>query len=348
MTNYIGFVGTYTKGESKGIYSFSLDPATTKITELHLAAQVDNPTYLSISKDHNKLYSVMKNGDSGGIAAYTLDEQTGKLTLLNSQVSVGAPPCHVSVDSKNRTVLSANYHKGTIDSYLLNEDGSVLPPSSVIKHYGSGPDSRQEKPHTHFSGFTPDEKYVIAVELGSDQVYTYEINEGHLKEKNRLPVKAGSGPRHIVFHPKLQIAYVMTEFSSEVIVLSYNANDGSFKEVQYISTIPEGFNDNNQGSAVHISSDGQFVYAGNRGHNSIAVFKVNQNSGELSLVEHASTEGKWPRDFALDPSEKFIVASNQESSSLVLFERHTESGKLTLVQSDIVVPDPVCVKFLND
>ncbi|MDQ0153760.1 lactonase family protein [Robertmurraya andreesenii] len=348
MTKFTGFVGTYTKGNSRGIYSLTLDTATAKIEEPQLAAELENPTYLAISRDNQFLYSVVKEGDLGGVAAFALDKEKAKLTPLNHQVTTGAPPCHVSVDSKNRNIVSANYHKGTIDSYLLNMDGTLQPPASVVEHQGTGPDPRQEKPHTHYSGFTPDEKYVIAVDLGCDKVYTYELDNGILTERHQLSVKAGSGPRHIVFHPHLKMAYVMTELSSEVIVLSYNEIDGSFTEVQYISTIPDGFEENSQGSAIHISSDGKFIYAGNRGHNSIAVFNINQDSGELSFVEHASTAGKWPRDFALDPSEKYIVASNQESSSLVLFERNPETGKLTLVQSDIVVPDPVCVKFLHD
>lgn len=347
MTKYIGYVGTYTKGESKGIYSFTLDTSEGKISNVAIAAELDNPTYLAISEDNKNLYSVVKEGALGGVAAYSIDSEYGQLTLINSELSEGAPPCHVSVGSKKRNVFSANYHKGTIDSYLLREDGSIQPPNSIIEHHGNGPDSRQEKPHTHYSAFTPDERFVVAIELGSDKIYTYEESDGVLKEANRLSVHAGSGPRHITFHPTLDKAYVMTEFSSEVIVLSFNRENGSFSEVQYISTLPEGFNENNQGSAIHISSDGQFVYAGNRGHNSIAVFRVDQGSGELSFVEHTSTEGDWPRDFVLDPTEKFVVASNQESSNLVLFARDQITGKLTLLQSDITVPDPVCVKFLN-
>ncbi len=347
MTKYTGFIGTYTKGDSKGIYSFTLDTVLEKITDVRLAAELENPTYLTVSSDNQYVYSVVKDGAAGGVTAFSLDHHTGDLTHLNRVLADGAPPCHVSVGKKNKNVFSANYHKGTIDSYLVNDDGTLLPASSIVKHHGSGPDPRQEKPHTHYSAFTPDEKYVIAVELGSDKIYTYEVSNGVLQEKNQLSVKAGSGPRHIVFHPNQKYAYVMTEFSSEVIVLGYNEHDGSFNEVQYISTLPRDFHENNQGSAIHISSDGQFVYAGNRGHNSIAIFKVDETKSTLTFVEHIATEGNWPRDFAIDPSENFIVASNQESSNLVLFSRNPDTGKLTLLQSDITVPDPVCVKFLH-
>lgn len=346
MAKYIGYIGTYTKGESEGIYSFVLDTAAGKISDVKVAAKLDNPTYLTISKDNQYLYSVVKEGDSGGVAAYRLDSGSGSLEAFNSQVSAGSPPCHVSVDSSARNVFSANYHKGTVESYLTNSDGSLGPAVSVMEHSGSGPDSRQEKPHTHYAGLTPDEKYVIAVDLGIDQVISYEVSEGVLNEKSTLSVKPGSGPRHLVFHPNGKYAYVMTEFSSEVLLLQYQ-EDGSFKQMQAISTLPEDFKENNQGSAIHISSDGRFVYTGNRGHNSIAVFSVNQDNGELSFVEHTSTEGNWPRDFVLDPTEKFVVASNQNSSNLVLYSRDENTGKLTLLQSDVAVPDPVCVKFLH-
>ncbi|AGK55545.1 lactonase family protein [Bacillus sp. 1NLA3E] len=347
QNKFIGFIGTYTKGESEGLYSFSLDTQNGRIEHIKVAAKLENPTYLTVSHDSKFLYSVVKDGELGGIAAFSINKETGELSPLNQQGSEGAPPCHVSVDSQNRYVLASNYHKGSIEVYSLNqESGSINPKASVATHVGSGPDKRQEKPHTHYAGFTPDEKYIAVVELGIDKVFTYELNDGTINEVSSLSVKPGSGPRHLVFHPNQRYAYVMTEFSSEVLVLRYHADNGQFTQVQSIPTIPTDFTENNQGSAIHISSDGRFVYAGNRGHNSIAVFRVNQETCELSFVEYTSTEGNWPRDFVLDPTEKFIVASNQESSNLVLFSRDSETGKLTLLSSDKVVPDPVCVKFL--
>jgi 6-phosphogluconolactonase len=334
--HFTGFIGTYTKGESEGIYSFTLDTDERTIVDV------------TISSNNSYLYSVVKEGGLGGLAAFSINDN-GALTSINSQFSEGPSPCHVSVDTRNNYVFSANYHKGTVESYLISpEDGSIQTVSSIIQHEGSGPDPRQEKPHTHYAGLTPDEKYLTAVELGIDALITYNVNDnGTLEKANLLPIKAGSGPRHLAFHPNGKYAYIMTEFSSEVIVLTYHPENGQFTEKQYISTLPEDFNENNQGSAIHISADGRFVYAGNRGHNSIAVFHVNEETGELDFVEHTSTEGDWPRDFEIDPSGKFIVASNQESGNLVLFARNENTGKLTLLQSDIKVPYPVCVKFLE-
>ncbi|MFP3415270.1 lactonase family protein [Bacillus sp. SIMBA_074] len=344
-----GYIGTYTRGDSEGIYSFMLDTQTATIKEINLVAKLDNPTYLAITRDNKYLYSVIKKDESGGVAAFSINNQTRKLEVLNIQVLEGTPPCYVSVNKKNSRVVTANYHKGTMESHIVNEGkGTLNPATFVIEHKGSGPNKeRQEKAHTHYAGFTPDNKYVVAVDLGIDQLITYKSNRGVLTEVNRLSVKVGSGPRHLVFHPNGRYVYIMTELSSEVIVLTYNVKDCGFKEVQYISTIPKEFNENNQGSAIHISSDGRFVYAANRGHNSIAVFSVNQDSGELTFVESVCTEGDWPRDFVLDPTGKFLIVINERTSNLVVFSRDELTGKLRLLQSDVVVPDPVCVKFLN-
>ncbi|WP_188455060.1 lactonase family protein [Virgibacillus oceani] len=345
----IGYIGTYTKGKSTGIYTFTFNTEIPKITNVKEAAHLGNPTYLTISRDNSYLYSVKKEGKSGGVAAYSINRDTGKLKHLNSQIAEGPSPCHISVDSENSQIVTANYHKGTVELYeIMKENQMVAAASSAIKHTGSGPNKdRQEKPHPHYAGFTPDEKFVSVIDLGIDKLVTYVINSGDLNEVSSLSFKPGSGPRHLEFHPNGKYAYLMTELSSEVITLNYNSDNGSFIEIQSITSIPEDFTENNQGSAIHVSSDGRFVYAANRGHNSMAVFSVDQESGELTFVESVSTEGDWPRDFTIDPTGRFLIASNQASGNLVLFSRDVSTGKLTLIQSDISVPYPVCVKFLN-
>ncbi|MCA1054398.1 lactonase family protein [Rossellomorea aquimaris] len=347
MTNYIGYVGTYTKQESKGVYQFTLDTEKKELTDVKLAAELDNPTYVTVSEDRRNLYAVSKEGENGGLTAFSISEETGALKKLNSHSTPGANPCHVSVDDRSRNVVAANYHTKMIESYLTDEEGALQSLVSSIEHEGSGPHERQEKPHMHYAGFTPDGKYVIAIDLGSDRIYTYRVKNGELSEEAVLETKPGSGPRHLTFHPNGRFAYVMTELSSEVLVLQYDENTGRFEELQYIATIPEDFTETNDGSAIHISPDGKFVYAGNRGHNSIAVYKVFQDTGMLTFVEWTSTEGNWPRDFVLDPTGEFLVASNQKSNTLTLFERDMETGKLELLQTDVKVPEPVCVKFLK-
>lgn len=343
----IGYVGTYTKGDSQGIYRFILDKEERKLSAAEVAAEVDSPTYLTVSRDNRNLYAVAKQGDQGGVASFSVNPQSGELTAQATQFTDGANPCHISVNLENNLLTTANYHTTKVEAWLTDDAGKISEPVSSIDHKGHGPHERQEKPHLHYAGFTPDENFVIAIDLGSDRIITYENKAGKLDEFRSLATKAGSGPRHIVFHPNGQYAYVMTELSSEVIVLRYHEEDGSFHELQYISTIPEDFTENNQGSAIHISGDGKYIYAGNRGHNSIATFRVKGDGDEVEFVSFTSTEGDWPRDFALDPTEEFVVASNQNSSNLVLYSRDRESGELELIQSDISVPDPVCVKFLN-
>nr|WP_275582962.1 lactonase family protein [Gracilibacillus alcaliphilus] len=346
MTKYIGYIGSYTKKASRGVYRFVLDTEAKQLSNVELAAPLDNPTYLTVSKDNRYVYAVSKEGDQGGLTAFEITDDQGNLKQLNSQTTPGSAPCHVSVDSHNQLVVTANYHTQLVEAFPANQDGSLQAPSSV-KQEGSGPHERQEKPHLHYAGYTPDEQFVVVVDLGSDTITTYRPNDGTLEEVNVLKTKPGSGPRHLAFHPNGKYAYVMTELSNEVIVLSYNQEDGRFEEVQYISTLPEDFTDNSQGSAIYLSSDGRFVYAGNRGHNSIAVYRV-LDDFTVEFIEWTNTEGDWPRDFVLDPSEQFIVASNEQSGTIVLFERDAEKGTLTLLQKDVEAPEAVCLKFLHN
>ncbi len=347
-TKWAGFVGTYTKGESEGVYSFVLDTEKEKIMNVQLVANLENPTYLAICNDNKNLYAVAKEGDQGGVVGFRIDENTHKLVELNKGFTAGSSPCYVATNSDGSLLTAAYYHRGTVELYTLNEDGSLDELKSTVVHEGKGPNpERQEKPHTHYADFTPDEKYVVAVDLGIDQLITYEIVQNELVKKQTLSLHPGCGPRHLTFHPNGRYAYLMTEISSEVIVLEYHHEDGSFKELQYISTIPEDFQENNQGSAIHITSDGKFVYVSNRGHNSLAIFQADRETGMLSLVDFVSSEGDWPRDFILDPSENYLVGSNQESNNLVLYKRDKNSGKLTLLQKDVKVGHPVCVKFMK-
>lgn len=341
---YIGYVGTYTRQSSKGIYRFTLDTTAGKLSVPEVAAEVGSPTYLAISEDQKFLYSVAQQEKFGGVAAFEIMNDAGELKPLNTEVEEGAPPCHLDVYGDH--LLTGNYHEGRVNLYNINHKGGIEPVLDVYNHQGNGPHERQEKPHVHFTGLTPDRNYVVVADLGTDEVVTYKVENNELKKVQTLHVKPGSGPRHLTFHPNGKWAYLLTELSTEVIVLDYDQQTGSFTEKQTILAKPEDFEGQNDASAIHISPDGRFVYAGNRGHNSIAVFQVDEANGKVEFVEFTATGGEWPRDFCLDPSGAYLVVANQHTGNLVLFARDQETGTLTKLDSEVKVPEGVCVKFL--
>lgn len=343
MTTYIGFAGTYTRQTSEGIYRFELDTDQEVLKEAELAADVGSPTYLTITEDGGCLYTVAQDGDHGGVHAYEINQRTHNLMKKNSQLMEGKPPCHVNI--RESQLVTGNYHKGAVGLHAVDGQGAI-DQGSFVKHEGDGPHERQEKSHVHYAGFSPDGTFVFACDLGTDELVTYKVQHQELQRVATLKVRGGSGPRHLTFHPNGRYAYLITELSSQVIVLAYDAETGSFTEKQYIRTIPDDFTSINDASAIYISSDGRFVYTGNRGHNSITVFQVDEETMELSLVERVASGGEWPRDFVLDPSEAYLLVSNQHTGNIVLFARDRETGKLTPTNSEINVPEVVCVKFL--
>jgi 6-phosphogluconolactonase len=346
MSRHKGYIGTYTKGKSEGIYSFVLDTERKELTALHAEAKLDNPTYLSISQDNRHLYSVIKSGSEGGVVAYTI-EASGNLNLLGTSLRGGSSPCYVSIDRENRRILDANYHMGAASLYEPNTDAGIKFVANVA-HEGSGANAdRQEGPHVHFADFTPDDRFAVTVDLGTDALTTYQLSDDRWTKQSELKFLPGTGPRHLAFHPSAAYAYIMTELSNEVIALRFDAENGQFRILQKVNALPADFEGHSQGAAVKISADGRFVYVSNRGHNSIAVFQVDEGSGKLALIEHVDTMGEWPRDFEMDPSGTFLVAANQNSGDLFLFERDSVSGRLSLLNSKLSVPDPVCVKFLH-
>jgi 6-phosphogluconolactonase len=351
------YVGTYTGKESKGIYIFEFDAANGKLKQTGITEGIDNPSYLAVSRDNKYLYSVIENETfgrkyGGGVAAFSIDKHTGGLTLLNTQSTLGKHPCHLSMDSSNRFLIAANYTEGTFTEFSLNTDGRIESLSTIVVHDGSGMNAqRQEKAHVHYVTFTPEEQYLCAVDLGIDRVKIYDFNH---KNGNIFPVedltikiKPGSGPRHIIFHPYDEYAYVINELSSEIAVLKYTRNSFKFDVVQYISTLPEEYKGENYGAAIHISACGRYVYASNRGHDSIAIFKIDRNTGKLTLISHAFTMGGWPRDFEIDPTGEFLFAANQNSNTIVSFRIDPESGELNPLGVSASIPNPVCIKFIK-
>lgn len=348
LSEIMAYVGTYTNGDSKGIYRFTMNTEDGTIHDIKLAAEADNPTYLAIDKNNRFIYSVIKVDERGGAAVFSIDNISGDLRPVNYIISDGKPPCYVSLDDKDKYLFTANYHKGSVEVFKIGENSELQCVLSTVRHEGSGPDKkRQEKAHVHYASLTPDKKHVCVIDLGTDKLSIYNLDNGVLSEAKELSLhlKPGCGPRHMEFHPSGKFAYVITELSGEIVVLEYVEADCSLREIQYTSTVPSDYNGENFGGAIHISHDGRYLYSSNRGHDSITVFKIDECSGKLQLISNTSTEGIYPRDFAIDPTGSFIAAANQKSSNIAIFSIDKENGSLTFTGTSIYIPNPVCIKF---
>ena len=335
MTQTVYF-GTYTRRESKGLYKADFDSNNGTLSNLTLVAEEASPTYLAFDAAGH-LYTVGAENGQGGIAAFDKD-----FKLLNHVVEEGAPLCYVAVDEKRDLVYGANYHKGQVLVYKRLSDGSLELVDSDT-HEGSGPHENQASAHVHFTDLTPDQ-YLVTCDLGTDQVVTYDLSkDGKLKKLDTYTCEPGAGASHLVFHNYYKMAYLICELNSTIEVLIYDGV-GQFDHLQTISTLPEDFTGANGTAAIRLSADGKFLYGSNRGHDSIAVYKILKD-GSLELVEITPTNGKNPRDFNITPDQNYIIAVHQDSDNATVFKRDIESGKLTEVSHDFYVPESVCVTF---
>jgi len=348
------YVGTYTRGESKGIYYAALDLETGKLSEPKLVAETPNPTFLTLSADGKFLYSVgeiseFRGQRTGAVASFAVKDG-GKLEALNEQPAGGAGPCHVFLSPEDKFVLVANYGGGSVASLPVKEDGSLDPAVSVIQHSGSSVNpQRQQNPHGHAIYVTPNGKFALAADLGLDQVLVYQWDNetGKLTPNDppHLSVTAGGGPRHLAMDDDGKFLYVLQELSSKLEVWSFDSDKGTGEEIEIHSTLPDDFDGNNSTAEIYLHPNGKFLYCSNRGHNSIAIFKVDTETGKLTAAGHESTQGKVPRHFIIDPSGKYLLAANQDSHNIVAFKIDEKTGLLKATGSEIAVPSPVCVIF---
>jgi len=344
-------VGTYTSGKSEGIYVYKFNPNTGEVKFVS-TAKADNHSFLSVSPNEKFVYAVNENGDDkGSIAAYSFDKKTGTLTYLNKQPSGGDHPCYVNVDAKGKWVVAGNYTGGSLALLPVNNDGSLAAPKQVIKDEGHGVNKdRQEKPHVHSTNFSPDYKYLFVPDLGIDKVmiYSFDDKNGELKPASPafVETKPGAGPRHFAFHPSGKYAYLMTEMAGTVEAYSYDKH-GGLKNIQSISAMPANYTGAVGSADIHVSPDGKFLYASNRGEsNTIAIFSIGED-GRLKLLGHESTFGKTPRNFNFDPTGNFLVVANQNSDNVVIYKINRQTGTLTPLKNQIQVPNPVCIKWAN-
>ncbi len=354
------YVGTYTdegtQHRTEGVYIYEFDAETGKFRFLNAAAVGENPSYLAFSHDKRYLFAVNEGEQfagvaGGGISAFELDRASGQLKFINAQPTHGVHPCYVSVDGKDQYVLVANYTSGNVTVLPIGEGGQLGTHTALVQNQGhSVHPIRQASAHAHCVVFHPNGQHIFVADLGIDQILVFKLSDaGQLiaQQPPSATTTAGAGPRHIVFHPNGRYAYVSTELDSTVTVYAFDEGSGMLQQTQTISSLPGDFTGESTGADIHISADGGFVYASNRGHDSIAVFTVEQSSGQLSLVEVVSCGGKKPRNFALDLSGGYLIVANQDSDTLVIYRVDAATGRLTATGEVVSVPSPVCVKFIE-
>ena len=346
------YVGSYTGPKSKGIYMMKMDPATGKLSEPEVAAELASPSFLTIDASRNFLYAVSEE-NQGVISAYSIAPATGKLTLLNKQPSGGSAACFVGLDPAGKVALVANYGSGTLESLQIGEDGTLSAPVSTIQHSGKVADlKRQGGPHAHSINVDAAGRFALAADLGLDKIFVYKLDSSTGKLTPNDPPFATlaprSGPRHLAFHPNGKFAYVINEIALTVTAFAYDADKGSLSELQTIGTVaPSEVRDENSCAEVQVHPSGKFLYGSNRGPNTIAIFAIDQETGKLTAAGHQSTGGKTPRNFRMDPAGNFLLAANQDSDSVVVFKIDTATGGLTPTGQSVKIGSPVCVKFVK-
>jgi 6-phosphogluconolactonase len=352
------YFGTYTNNNrSKGIYCYKLDLASGKLTSVGVTEGIKNPSFLAIHPSGNYLYAVSEVSDSSGkpggaVSAFALDRKTGALKPLNHQSSEGAGPCHVLVDKTGKVALVANYGSGSIASLPINADGSLNKAASAIQHEGSSVvPNRQAGPHAHSMNISADNRFAIAADLGLDKLLIYKLDadKGTLAANDPAFTKtpAGGGPRHFAFHPNGRFAYNCNEISSSVTAHAWDAAKGAFTEIQTITTLPEETKGNST-AEIQVHPSGKFLYCSNRGHDSLAIYTIDEKTGKLTAAGHQKTLGRTPRNFGIDPTGTFVIACNQntDQENVVVFRVDQATGQLAPVGDKITVPSACCVKFL--
>jgi 6-phosphogluconolactonase len=345
------YFGTYTKNSpSEGIYHAQFDTKTGKLSTPELAAKISNPSFIAIHPSGKYLYSVTEEA-VGKVNAFAIDPKNKKLKFLNQASSGGKGPCHISVSKNGKTLLVANYSSGSIASIPIASDGKLKKPVSVISHKGSSLTKRQTGPRAHSINLSPDQCFVYVADLGIDKIMIYRLNPetSELTENNpsSFELKPGAGPRHFTFHPNGKCAYVINELDNNLIILEYNSQTGALSEIQSVYTLPKDFKDKSYTAEVRVHPNGKFIYGSNRGHDSIVIYKIDPDSGKLTLVGFQKEAITWPRHFNIDPSGKFCLVANQNSDNVSVFAIDQKTGMLKAPHQTVSMGKPICIKFLN-
>jgi 6-phosphogluconolactonase len=338
----------------KNISAFWLNLTSGALDPIDEVAQVAAPSFLAISPNQRCLYAISegRDKDSSFVSAFRIDPETGKLALLNRQPSGGSGPCHVEVGHRIMNVLVANYGSGSVSVFHMDMRGALGPMSAFIQDHGSSVNPRrQEGPHAHCIVTDPDDRFAFVCDLGLDKVmvFKFDPSKGSLVANDPpfASVKPGAGPRHIAFHPNGRYAYVINEMASTVTVFAYDNDAGALHEIEDQPLLARDFNGENTAAEVAVHPSGKFVYASNRGDDSIVVFGCDPDTGRLTFIERDSTEGKTPRNFEIDPTGAFLLAANQASGTIVVFSIDKKTGRLQPTGNKATADTPMCVKCLE-
>lgn len=337
------YVGTYTDKESRGVYKYELSKDGS-MKNLGLMAESENPSFLAKSADGKHLVVVNETSDennNGSLESYAIQEDT--LIFADQKSSGGAHPCFVSINEEG-FVLAANYTGGNVALLKLQENGELKELDMQV-HHGKGSTARQEAPHAHSAWFSPNKEHIISVDLGTNELWFSKIEKEKFQalENQKLAMEEGAGPRHLCFHPNNKWIYVLNELNG-TITLVEALEDGTYQTRSSVSTLEKDFTGENSSADIHISSDGKFLYASNRGPNNLAIFKVEEKTGNLNLLSHQSTQGKGPRNFSFSPDEKFLLVAHQYSNNITCFKRDLNTGLLEFI-GEVAAPSPVCILF---
>ncbi len=344
---YYVYVGTYTGHGSQGIYVYRFDPITGALADFGLAAQTDNPSFLTADPSGTHLYAV-KEDNGGTVTAYRINRATGKLVELSRVSSGGDSPCALAVDHTGKYLLAANYRSGSVAFFPLRADGNFAAPAKVDAHHGSSLNrQRQEKPHAHSAVFSPDNRYALSADLGTDLIYIYRFDakRGTLQLGGTAGVMPGSGPRHLAFSDDGKFVYVLNELTATITTFAWN--DGVMRDLGSVSALPPDYKGPKSGAEILVHPNGRFLYASTRGDsNDIAIFRMDAASGRLAPAGHVPSGGRTPRNFGIDPTGKYLFAANQDSNNIVIFRIDPVSGMLTPSGKTIAVSSPVYVQFV--
>lgn len=349
-------IGTYTSGTSKGIYVYRFYTETGKLSYLSEFTNVDNtaisnPSYLCVADNDKFVYAVNENA-KGEVCAYTFEPKSGKLAFINKQTSAGSSPCYVSVDKAQRNVFVANYSSGSLAVLPVNKDGSLNPPSQVIQDSGTGVNKdRQEGPHVHTAVLAPNEKYLLYTDLGTDKLNVYRYHASKTPpltpaDPSYVSVAPGNGPRHMAFSIDNKYLYLVQEMGG--VINAYNYDNGKLTQIQSLSMLAPNFKGQVGAADIHVSPDGRFLYASNRGDaNDIVVYAINADNGQLTFVSRSSSLGKGPRNFVIDPTGKYLLVANQNSDSIYVYKINQKTGSLTGIVANLNIGNPVCLKLVG-